>query len=154
MAAAGSLTGEDFADTGRLRTQEVAEAASRVAAIPEVRAALVAYQRAFAARSGGAVLDGRDIGTVICPDANVKLFVTASPEVRAHRRLKELLDRGHAADYDQVLAEVRARDRRDAERSTAPLVAAADAVLMDTSDVTVSEAVARATAFVLNAQTD
>ena len=153
VAAAGSLTDADFADTGQLRTQAVAEAASRVAAIPEVRAELVAYQRAFAARSGGAVLDGRDIGTVICPDADVKLFVTASPEVRARRRLTELLGRGHAADYDQVLKDVRARDQRDAERSAAPLVAAADAVLLDTSDVTVSEAIAQATAFVLTAQT-
>ena len=154
ITAAGALAEADFADTGRLRTQEVAEAASRVAVIPEVRAALVDFQRAFAARSGGAVLDGRDIGTVICPNANVKLFVTASPEVRARRRLKELLDRGQAADYDQVLAEVRARDQRDAERSAAPLTAAVDAVLIDTSEMTISEAVAKATALVVDAQTD
>lgn len=131
-----------------LRTPEVADAASRVAVIPEVRAALVDFQRGFAARAGGAVLDGRDIGTVICPDAAVKIFVTASAEVRAQRRLDELLDRGIAADYAQVLAEVRARDDRDSNRSAAPLKPAADAVVLDTTDLSIDEAVARATGIV------
>ena len=128
-----------------LRTPEVADAASRVAVIPEVRAALVDFQRAFAARAGGAVLDGRDIGTVICPGADVKLFVTASAEVRAQRRLDELLGRGIAADYAQVLADVRARDDRDSSRSAAPLKPAEDAVVIDTTDLSIDEAVARAT---------
>ena len=128
-----------------LRTPEVADAASRVAVIPEVRAALVDFQRAFAARAGGAVLDGRDIGTVICPGADVKLFVTASAEVRAQRRLDELLGRRIAADYAQVLADVRARDDRDSSRSAAPLKPAEDAVVIDTTDLSIDEAVARAT---------
>ncbi len=128
-----------------LRTPEVADAASRVAVIPEVRAALVDFQRAFAARAGGAVLDGRDIGTVICPGADVKLFVTASAEVRAQRRLDDLLGRGIAADYAQVLADVRARDDRDSSRSAAPLKPAEDAVVIDTTDLSIDEAVARAT---------
>ena len=131
-----------------LRTPEVADAASRVAVIPEVRAALLDFQRAFAARAGGAVLDGRDIGTVICPGAEVKIFVTASAEVRAQRRLDELLGRGIAADYAQVLAEVRARDDRDSSRSAAPLRPAADAVVLDTTDLSIDEAVARATQIV------
>ena len=135
-------------DEAFLRTPDVADAASRVAVIPEVRAALVDVQRAFAARAGGAVLDGRDIGTVICPDAAVKLFVTASPEVRARRRHAELTDRGIAADYEGVLADVRARDDRDSTRAAAPLKPAPDAVLLDTSDLGIAEAVARAIAVV------
>ena len=154
VKAAQSLSEADLADPLRLRTQDIAEAASRVAAIPEVRAALLDFQRAFAARAGGAVLDGRDIGTVICPEADLKLFVTARPEIRAQRRLKELTDRGLASDYDQVLAEVHARDRRDAKRTTAPMQAAPDAIHLDTSDVAIPEAVARATALVLAAQSD
>jgi CMP/dCMP kinase len=131
-----------------LRSPEVADAASRVAAIPEVRAALVDFQRAFARRDGGAVLDGRDIGTVICPDAEVKLYVTASPAARADRRFRELLDKGLDVTPEGVLSDVAARDARDAERATAPMRAAKDAVLIDTSDLTVDAAVAQAAAII------
>ncbi|MBI1415986.1 MAG: (d)CMP kinase [Limimaricola sp.] len=144
-AAARALTPDDLKGEA-LRTQAVAEAASKVAAIPEVRAALVAFQRTFAARSDGAVLDGRDIGTVICPAAQVKLYVTASPECRAQRRLDELAAKGIAGTFETILAEVRARDARDSERATAPLKPAADAVMLDTSDLSIEEAVARAVA--------
>ena len=142
VAAARSLSEEDLA-RGDLRTLAAGQAASRVAVLPEVRAALVAYQRAFARREGGAVLDGRDIGTVICPAAEVKLFVTASAEVRAHRRWLEV-----GGDEARVLAEVRERDERDRTRAAAPLVAAADAVTFDTSDMTIAEAVGQACALV------
>jgi cytidylate kinase len=131
-----------------LRTAEAGQAASRVAVIPEVRAALVAFQRAFARRRGGAVLDGRDIGTVICPEAEVKLFVTASAEVRAERRFKELRGAGHDTDLATVLADVRTRDARDADRATAPMIAAADALVLDTSQMSVDQAVAAALAAV------
>lgn len=139
--AAQALTPEDLADPDRLRTQDVAEAASRVAAIPDVRSALVDFQRAFGARAGGAVLDGRDIGTVICPEADAKLFVTARDEVRAQRRLAELTDRGQETTYDAVLSEVRARDARDADRAVAPMRAAPDGLTIDTSDMTIDQAV-------------
>lgn len=129
-----------------LRSLAAGEAASRVAIVPEVRAALVDFQRRFARRAGGAVLDGRDIGTVICPEAEVKLFVTASAEVRATRRWREV-----GGDYDQVLAEVRARDARDSSRAEAPLKAAEDALLLDTSDLPIEAAVARAAEVVAKA---
>lgn len=138
IAAARTLSPEDLARDD-LRTLEAGQAASRVAAIPEVRAALVDFQRRFARTEGGAVLDGRDIGTVICPEAEVKLFVTASPEVRARRRHTEL-----GGDYDQVLREVVERDTRDAARADAPMRAAEDAIVIDTSDMTIDAAVARA----------
>jgi cytidylate kinase len=124
-----------------LRTQEVSEAASQVAAIPQVRAALVVFQQEFAARDGGAVLDGRDIGTVICPNADVKLFVTASAEVRAHRRWLELSEAGHTVDQAQVLADVKLRDDRDSNRAEAPLRPAEDAIILDTSEMSVQEAI-------------
>ena len=143
--AARAVTPEDLTRDG-LRTQAVAELASRVAAIPEVRAALVAFQRDFARRDGGAVLDGRDIGTVICPAAEAKLFVTASPEVRARRRYDELRAAGQAADYDDVLDEVRKRDARDTGRADAPLRPADEAVILDTSEMSVDDAVAAAVA--------
>lgn len=121
-----------------LRSEAVAQAASRVAALPPVRAALLAFQRDFAKRppgaAGGAVLDGRDIGTVVCPEAEVKLFVTASAEERARRRSKELIEKGESGIYARVLNEMRERDDRDTARSHAPLVAAADAVEIDTTD--------------------
>jgi cytidylate kinase len=123
-----------------LRTARAGQAASKVAAEPEVRAALLDFQQRFARREGGAVLDGRDIGTVICPEAEAKLFVTASDEVRAARRHAEL---GSGA-LDEVLADLRARDARDAARDVAPLRAAEGAVLLDTSRMTISEAVAAA----------
>jgi cytidylate kinase len=136
--AARSLTVEDL-HRGDLRTLEAGQAASRVAALPEVRAALLDFQRRFARREGGAVLDGRDIGTVICPEAEVKLYVTASAEVRAHRRWLEL-----GGDETRVLEEVRERDARDAGRADAPLRAAPDAVVIDTSTLGIAEAVAAA----------
>lgn len=143
IAAAQSLMAEDL-NADNLRTAEVAQAASKVAVIAEVRAALVDFQRSFASRAGGAVLDGRDIGTVICPDAPVKLFVTASAECRAERRFKELSVKAPDTTFEQVLADVIARDQRDAERATAPMVAADDAVTIDTSDMTIEQAIAAA----------
>lgn len=151
VGAAGRLRAADL-EGDDLRGPDVARAASKVAVIPEVRAALVDFQRAFATRAGGAVLDGRDIGTVICPDARVKLFVTASAEVRAERRLAELVGRGLDTDFETVLADVRERDARDSERAEAPLVAASDAVVLDTSDLSIEEAVARAIASVEEAR--
>ncbi|WP_133489318.1 (d)CMP kinase [Aliiroseovarius marinus] len=144
VEAAQSLTPADM--QGDLRTPEVAQAASKVAVIAEVRAALVDFQRNFATRDGGAVLDGRDIGTVICPDADVKLFVTASAEVRAERRFLELSAKDHDVTRDQVLSDVIARDKRDSEREEAPLKPAEDAVIIDTSDLSIEDAVAQAVA--------
>ena len=124
------------------------EAASVVGSIPAVREALFDMQRRFAARPKGAVLDGRDIGTVICPDAQAKIFVTASPETRANRRALELAGRGEKVDYTSVLDDIRKRDERDSQRSSAPLVAAADAVLLDTTTLDVEAAFAAALAIV------
>lgn len=143
VEAAQTLTPEDL-ERQDLRTPEVAQAASKVAAIPEVRAALVDFQQAFARRSGGAVLDGRDIGTVICPHAEAKLFVTASAEVRARRRFDELAANGLADDFDTVLADVKERDARDMGRADAPLKPADDAVLIDTSELSIEAAVSAA----------
>jgi CMP/dCMP kinase len=142
VAAALGLTEADLAREG-LRSLEAGQAASRVAVIPEVRAALLEFQRRFARQRGGAVLDGRDIGTVICPGAEVKLYVTASAEVRAHRRWLEV-----GGDEAQVLAEVRERDARDMGRADAPLRAAEDAEMLDTSVLGIDEAVARAVAVI------
>lgn len=147
LEAAHALRPEDL-DRDDLRTSEVAQAASRVAAIAEVRAALVDFQRDFARREGGAVLDGRDIGTVICPDADAKIFVTASDDVRAARRYEELTDKGHAVTREGVLRDLRERDARDTSREAAPMVAAADAVLIDTTVMSVEDAVAAAIAAV------
>jgi cytidylate kinase len=141
--AALTLVAHDL-ENDQLRTNAVAEAASKAAAIPAVRAALVDFQRSFAMRAGGAVLDGRDIGTVICPDAQVKLFVTAMSEVRAKRRFAELTAKGFDVTFDDVLADVEARDARDSTRTEAPLKPAPDAVEMDTSTMDISAAVARA----------
>ena len=141
--AAKALSAGDLTVDG-LRTAQVAQAASMVAVIGEVRAALLDFQRAYARRAGGAVLDGRDIGTVICPQAEVKLFVTASAEVRGKRRFDELVERGEAAELAQVIEDVRARDERDAERAEAPMKAAADALVIDTSDLSIDDAVAAA----------
>ncbi|WP_374396781.1 d(CMP) kinase [Tabrizicola sp.] len=140
--AAWDISPEDLARDD-LRTLEAGQAASRVAALPEVRAALVDFQRRFARSEGGAVLDGRDIGTVICPEAEVKLYVTASPEVRAHRRWLEL-----GGDEAQVLAAVKERDARDMGRADAPLRPAEDAVVIDTSEMGIDEAVELACAIV------
>lgn len=146
-SAARALVPSDLEDD-TLRGQDVAQAASEVAVIGEVRAALLEFQRSFARKAGGAVLDGRDIGTVICPGAEVKLFVTASAEVRARRRYDELVQRGQPADLAVVTADVKARDARDMDRAEAPLKPADDAVVIDTSDQTIAEAVAAAIAAV------
>jgi CMP/dCMP kinase len=142
VAAALSLRAEDLA-RGDLRSLEAGQAASRVAVIPEVRAALVEFQRKFARSDRGAVLDGRDIGTAICPEAEVKLYVTASAQIRAYRRWLEV-----GGDEAMVLAEVKERDARDMGRSDAPLRAAKDAVVIDTSDLGVDQAVEAACAIV------
>lgn len=142
VQAALGLTADDLARDD-LRSLAAGQAASLVAAIPQVRAALTAFQRHFARSAGGAVLDGRDIGTVICPMAEVKLYVTSSAEVRAERRWREL-----GGDLGQVLAEVRERDARDMGRADAPLRPADDAIVIDTTDLTIEQAVAMAAAAV------
>lgn len=124
----------------RLRSAAIGEAASVVAAVPQVRAALLDLQRRFAAHPRGAVLDGRDIGSVICPDADAKLFVTATPHVRAERRYRELAGRGEAITFESVLDDIRRRDARDSGRASAPLVKAGDAMELDTSDLGIEEA--------------
>ncbi len=139
-AVARRLDAADLADPA-LHTRAAGEIASRVAVYPGVRAALLDFQRRFAAQPGGAVLDGRDIGTVIAPDADAKLFVTARPEVRAERRWKQLAGQGEAVSLDEVLADIRRRDARDSGRASAPLVRAADAVLLDTSQMDISQSV-------------
>ena len=151
IAAAQSLV-PDTLERADLRTAEVAQAASRVAVMPEVRAALLDFQRAFARRAGGAVLDGRDIGTVICPQAEAKLFVTASDTVRAARRHAELVARGDDVTLAQVLDDVRARDARDAERATAPMRPAETAHVLDTSEMSIEDAVAAAISIVEQAR--
>lgn len=135
--------GFDPADP-ELRSEPVSKIASLISAYPSVRAALLRRQQDFAQQEGGAVLDGRDIGTVIAPDADVKLFVTASPEVRAERRLKELTERSMKAHIDEVLADIRARDERDSGREIAPLKPAPDALMLDTSELGPEQAVAEA----------
>ena len=137
------MLGFDPADE-ELRSEPVSRIASAISAYPPVRAALLERQQDFAAQPGGAVLDGRDIGTVIAPDADVKLFVTATPEVRAQRRVRELLERGMPAHYEDVLADIRARDERDTRRDVAPLKQAADALLLDTSELDVDQSIAEA----------
>jgi cytidylate kinase len=127
-----------------LRSEPVSRIASRISAYASVRDALLERQRDFAGQQGGAVLDGRDIGTVVAPDADAKLFVTASAEVRAQRRVRELLERGMPAHYEDVLIDIRARDRRDTTRKAAPLKQANDADLLDTSDLAVDQAIAEA----------
>ncbi len=144
-------------DNPALRSDEAAQAASNVAAIPEVRAQLLDFQRQFAKNppsleggkaAAGAILDGRDIGTTVCPDATAKLFVTASVEVRAGRRYKELLERGHEAIYARVLEDMNERDARDQGRDASPLASADDALLLDTSEMNVDEAYAKALEFI------
>jgi cytidylate kinase len=141
VAAARAANLTEF-DEARLRGRKMGEAASIVAAMPSVRAALLAAQRDFARRPGGAVLDGRDIGSVVCPEAEVKIFLTASPEARAGRRARELAERGERADYAAILADIAKRDARDSQRSEAPLRAAADAVPLDTTAMSVEAAFA------------
>jgi len=143
VAAARGLSLVEF-DEERLRGREMGEAASIVAAMPEVRASLMRLQRDFAARPGGAVLDGRDIGTVICRNANVKIFVTATAPARAQRRALELAQRGERVDYSVILADIVKRDARDASRSEAPMVPADDALTLDTTSLGVEAAFAAA----------
>jgi cytidylate kinase len=145
MAAA--LDAGDLADPN-LRGHGAGELASRVAVHPEVRGALLAFQRDFAARPGGAVLDGRDIGTAIVPEADVKIYVTASAEVRAQRRTDELRAKGRDVPYERILDEIRTRDARDAGRESAPLAIASDAVTLDTTDLDADAAFRRAVAIV------
>ncbi len=130
--AAGALNARAL-DDGRLRGAEMGEAASVVSAFQPVRDALLEFQRQFAGQATGAVLDGRDIGTVVCPLADVKLFITAAPEERARRRHLELLARNEAAEFTAILQDIRRRDERDINRSTAPLKAAPDAIVLDTT---------------------
>lgn len=146
-AAAATLDLLDF-DELRLRGRDMGEAASVVAAVPAVRAALVDVQRSFAHRAAGAVLDGRDIGTVICPEADAKVFLVASAPARARRRWLELQSRGECTDHDAVLADIRRRDERDSGRASAPLRAASDAVTLDTTELDVETAYAEALAIV------
>jgi cytidylate kinase len=146
-AAARTLDPSRF-DEATLKGPGVGEAASLVSAVPEVRAALVGFQREFAATAPGAVLDGRDIGTVICPNADVKIFVTATPEVRAQRRTNEYRAAGKNIAEAEVLADIRGRDERDSSRSASPLRQADDAHRLDTTELNVEQAVAAAIAIV------
>jgi cytidylate kinase len=143
-AAAGEAAARELdprtLDDPALRDPGLGEAASIVARIPQVRAALLAFQRAFARQPGGAVLDGRDIGTVVCPRADVKLYVTATAEVRAERRYRERIGRGEPATFEAVLEDIRRRDERDAGREAAPMRPAADAFLLDTTDLDIEAA--------------
>lgn len=139
-------------DETRIRTAEAGAMASRVAALPAVRAALYELQRDFALQPGGAILDGRDIGTVICPDAEVKLFVTANAHTRADRRWRELAAKGDPISFEDVLAQTRERDARDAERADAPMRPADDATLLDTSSLSIDAAIAAAIELVENAR--
>jgi cytidylate kinase len=139
-AAAAAVLTADQLDDPALRTRAAGEAASRVAVHPRVRDALLDFQRTFARQEGGAVLDGRDIGTVIAPDAPAKLFVTAEPAVRAQRRWSQLKVQGEDVGLDDVLADIRQRDERDGGRDAAPMTRAPDAVLLDTSEMTIEQA--------------
>jgi CMP/dCMP kinase len=145
---AGRIDEFPFQDD-ELRTETIAQMASMVAVIPEVRAALRQFQRDFAVKPPGAVLDGRDIGTIVCPDADAKLFVTASREVRAERRFEELRNAGVPVTPNMVKAEIAARDERDRTRAASPLIPAPDAMILDTSDLTIAQAVAAAVAYVM-----
>ncbi len=155
IAAAGSLDMGLLEDPG-LRSEAAGEAASVVAAMPQVREKLLEFQRNFARNPPdgrpGAVIDGRDIGSVVCPDAQVKIFVTASAQVRARRRTDELLERGEAADFAAVLADIEARDARDKARRVSPLIQAEDALLLDTSNLDIESAFRAALDSVTRAQ--
>ncbi len=151
VAAAVALDADQLGDPA-LKTDAVGQAASVVSAYPGVRAALFDFQRDFAARPPGAVLDGRDIGTVICPSADVKIFVVAAPEVRASRRYRELVGRGEPADEEEVLADIKRRDERDSSRAAAPLKAAPDAAVLDTSALDVEGAFQAALAIIERAR--
>ena len=147
VAAAMALDPEKFGDPV-LKSHQIGEAASVISVLPKVREALVSFQRQFAAEPPGAVLDGRDIGTVICPNAEVKIFVVADPAVRAHRRTLEARSRGEAADEAMILADILKRDERDKNRAAAPLKAAADAHILDNSNLDIEGGVRAAIAIV------
>ncbi|WP_417484580.1 (d)CMP kinase [Maricaulis salignorans] len=151
-AAAARALDVTAIDETRIRTADAGAMASRVAALPAVRAALYELQRDFAEQAGGAILDGRDIGTVICPDAGVKLYVTANAETRADRRWRELTAKGDPISYETVLAQTRERDARDTERADAPMRPADDATLLDTSSLSIDAAIAAAIRIVENAR--
>jgi cytidylate kinase len=149
ISAARGLALTDFDET-QLRGAEMGEAASIMGAMPQVRAVLLDLQRQFAARQEGAILDGRDIGSIICPNADVKIFVTAESETRAQRRALELKSRGEKVDFAAVLADIQKRDERDSSRSSAPLIMASDAIRLDTTGLDVEKSVAAAIAIVEN----
>jgi len=149
ISAARGLALNDF-DEKQLRGAEMGEAASIMGAMPQVRAVLLDLQRQFAARQEGAILDGRDIGSIICPNADVKIFVTAQSETRAQRRALELKSRGEKVDFAAVLADIQKRDERDSSRSSAPLIMASDAIRLDTTGLDVEKSVAAAIAIVEN----
>ena len=151
-ALKGCIFDGDLLNDPVLRSEGIGGYASKVSVHPAVRMALDKRQRDFAYQTGGAVLDGRDIGTVIAPDADAKLFVTASADARAVRRFDEMIGRGEMVNFDDILADIRKRDKRDSNRATAPLKPAADADLLDTTDLTIGDAVQRAIAMV-NAKT-
>ncbi|MGB0607371.1 MAG: (d)CMP kinase [Paracoccaceae bacterium] len=139
--AASEALHEDDLKADNLRSPEVAQMASKVAALEDVRLALIDFQHSFAQQDGGAVIDGRDIGTVICPDAAVKLYITASPEARAKRRFQELLNGNKSVTLEAVFKDVKERDERDATRHASPLKAASDAITIDTTELTIEAAV-------------
>ena len=138
VSAASQLRADEL-EVLDLKTLRVSNAASEVAKNPSVRAHLLAFQRDFASKPGGAVLDGRDIGTVICPNADIKFYITASPDIRAKRRYKELLGLGYSISFENVLREIQERDERDSNRKQSPMVPALDAMKIDTSDMTINE---------------
>lgn len=140
VVAAQSLDSKDL-DKYDLQKQEIAQAASEIALIPEVRAALLEFQRDFSQKMPGAVLDGRDIGTIVCPDAKIKIFLTASLEARAKRRYIELYKNDQKISFKRILEQIRERDERDQNRSSSPMVAASDAKIFDTSELSINEAV-------------
>lgn len=140
LSKVANSLGDEILSNPRLREPGVGEAASKIASLQAVRDTLLNFQRQIAETAPGAVLDGRDIGTVVCPEADVKLFVTASSEVRAERRFKELLSKGQDVTYDDIFAEIERRDARDSSRSAAPLVKAADAHLLDTTNLDIEKA--------------
>ena len=140
VVAAQSLDSKDL-DKYDLKKQEIAQAASEIAMIPEVRAALLEFQRDFSQKMPGAVLDGRDIGTIVCPDAKIKIFLTASLEARAKRRYIELNKNDQKISFKTILEQIRERDERDQTRSSSPMVAASDAKIFDTSELSINEAV-------------
>ena len=140
VVAAQSLDSKDL-DKYDLQKQEIAQAASEIALIPEVRAALLEFQRDFSQKMPGVVLDGRDIGTIVCPDAKIKIFLTASLEARAKRRYIELYKNDQKISFKRILEQIRERDERDQNRSSSPMVAASDAKIFDTSELSINEAV-------------